>query len=115
MPDLEVLLAVQEHHGVEVGHELRHVVGCFGGERGDDAECGEDLEVVGAFEDEGELGALGAHAEVVEDGVALRVGELGAGGFGLLGCFDLGEDGFVFLCGWLGGFLWHRNVRQRTQ
>lgn len=64
MPDLEILLAVQQHHRGEVGHELRHAEGCSGVEGRDDAESGEDLEVVVVLEDEGEVGAFGAYAEV---------------------------------------------------
>jgi len=52
--DLEVLFAVEKHHGAEVGDEVGDVVGCFGREEGDYAVGWEDLEVfisftVGAF------------------------------------------------------------------
>jgi hypothetical protein len=95
---------VEEHHGVEVGDDGGEVVGSLGGEGGDDAECWEGLEVLGALEDVGELGTEGADAEVVEGDVALFVGELGAVGFGLLGLLDGVEDLWVGL-GLAGGLL----------
>lgn len=97
LADLKVLLAVEEHHGVEVGDDGGDVVRGLGGEGGDDAECWEGLEVLRALEDVGKLGAEGADAEVVERDVALLVGEFGAGCLGLLGLFDGGEDLWVGL------------------
>jgi hypothetical protein len=35
---------VEEHHGGEVGDDVREVVGRFGGEEGDDSECWKGLE-----------------------------------------------------------------------
>lgn len=43
--DFEVLFAVEEHHGAEVWDDVGDVVGGFGGEEGDDAECWEGLKV----------------------------------------------------------------------
>lgn len=64
LADFEVLFAVEEHDGVEVGDELREVRGEVGGEGGDHAVGREDLEVGGAFVHEGQVGALGAETEV---------------------------------------------------
>lgn len=47
--DLKVLLAVEEHHRVEVGHNLVHAEGHVGVELGDDAKCWQDLEVLGSL------------------------------------------------------------------
>jgi len=44
---------VQEHARVEVGDDVIEVEGRFGVERWDDAEGGDDLEVLVAFVDEG--------------------------------------------------------------
>lgn len=62
--DFEELLAVEEHHGGEVGDDVVEGVGGDGVELGDDAEGGVDLEVVVGFEDEGEVGSFGADTEV---------------------------------------------------
>lgn len=64
LADLEVLFAVEEHHGREVGDEVRHVPGRRAAEAGDHAVGGEDLEVVRVLVDEGEVGAFGAYSEV---------------------------------------------------
>lgn len=77
LADLEVLLAVEEHHGGEVGDDGVVVEGHLGVEGGDDAKGGDDLEVVGAFKDVLEVGALGSDAEVVEDGISLLIVKLG--------------------------------------
>ena len=60
--DFEELLAVEDHVGGEVGDDVGEGVGSFDVEGGDDAEGGEGLEVVGAFEDVVEVGAFGADA-----------------------------------------------------
>lgn len=60
LADLEVLLAVQEHHGVEVGDDGGDVERWGCAEGGDDAEGWEDLEVFVAFVHEGEVGAFAA-------------------------------------------------------
>jgi hypothetical protein len=54
--DLEVLLAVQEHHGAEVGDDGVEGVGELGVEGGDYAEGGNCLEVFGALAVGGEWG-----------------------------------------------------------
>lgn len=61
---LKVLFAVEEHAGVEVGHDVVEGEGGIGVEGGDDAEGGDNLEVVVAFVDEGEVGAFCADAEI---------------------------------------------------
>lgn len=97
--DLEVLLAVQQHHGVEVGHDGVVAKGRLGGEGGDDTKGRQHLEVVGALEDVVELGSLGAYAQVVEDGVAVLVLELGRRALFTEG----GLDGVQVLVGFGGG------------
>ena len=79
LADLEVLLAVEEHHGVEVGDEGVVAEGGLGGEGGDDTVGWEDLEVLGTLEDVLELVGLGTNTQVVEDGVTVLVLELGLG------------------------------------
>ena len=64
LADLEVLFAVEEHHGREVGNEVRHVPLGRAAEAGDHAVGGEDLEVVRVLVNEREVGALGAYSEV---------------------------------------------------
>lgn len=49
LADLEVLLAVEEHHGREVGDYVAKVKRHFGGEDGDDAKSREHLEVLSSF------------------------------------------------------------------
>lgn len=49
LADLKVLLAVQQHHGVEVGHERVKAEGCLGVEGRDHAETGQNLEVLGSL------------------------------------------------------------------
>lgn len=89
--EFEVLLAVEEHAHVEVRDDVFHGVGRFGEVSRYYAESREDLEIVGAFVDEGEVVAFGAEAEVVEDGVPVRVGVcVGCTGEGF-GFFDLRE------------------------
>ena len=65
LADLKELLAVQEHAGVEVGHDVGEVEGSFGVKWWDDTKSGDDLKVVGAFVDEREIGALGTDSEVL--------------------------------------------------
>ncbi len=62
--DFEVLLAVEEEHGGEVGDEVGEGEGGVGVEWGDDAEGGEGLEGVAVFVNVGEVGSFAAYAEV---------------------------------------------------
>ena len=91
LADLEVLLAVEEHHGGEVGYNGVVVKGHLGVEGGDDAEGGENLEVLAALKDVLEVGGLGADAEVVEDGITILVLVLGGGTLLLQGFADGGK------------------------
>ena len=62
--DFEVLLAVEEHHGGEVRHELGHAEGSGSVERWNDAEGGQHDEAVVVLVDEWQIAAFGAHAKV---------------------------------------------------
>jgi hypothetical protein len=55
---------VEEHAGVEVGNDLVKGEGRLGVEGWDDTECGDDLEVLVTFVDEGKVGTLGANSKV---------------------------------------------------
>lgn len=72
-PYFKELLAVQEHHGGEVGNDVVQVVGGHGVELRDDAEGWVNLEIFVVFEDEGEIGAFGANSEVWSDVRSCRV------------------------------------------
>ena len=73
LADLQELLAVEEHHGGEVGDDGIVVEGHLGVEGRDDAECRQDLEVLGALKDVLELGALGTETQVVQDHITLLI------------------------------------------
>jgi hypothetical protein len=62
--DLKELLTVKQHARVEVGHNLVEREGRLGVEGGNHTESGDDLEVLVAFVDKGEIGTLGTNAEV---------------------------------------------------
>jgi hypothetical protein len=55
---------VEEHAWVEVGDDLVKREGGLSVEWRDDTECGDYLEVLVAFVDKGEVGALGANSKV---------------------------------------------------
>lgn len=71
--DLEVLLTVEKHHGVERGEDVAEGNGVHGGEGGDDTESGDGAEGLVVLVDEVEISALSTDTEVVEDDVALGV------------------------------------------
>jgi len=113
LPDFEVLFAVQEHHGGEVGHDVGHGEGRNGVEGRDYAKGWEDLELVVVFEDEWKVGTFGTNAEIcvllaavrlpegvrltVKDDIALGVGKVGSLRFGLLRGFNVGQNLLVWL------------------
>lgn len=96
--DLEVLLAVEEHHGVEVGNEVIKRVGELGIEWGNDAEGGDGLEVLSTLKYVAEIGALGTDTKVVKHDVALGVVELSSLALSLEG-FLLGLEVLVIAAG----------------
>jgi hypothetical protein len=55
---------VEEHARVEVGDNVVEVEGGFGVEGWDDTEGGDDLEVLVAFVDKGEVGPFGADTKI---------------------------------------------------
>lgn len=65
-PDLEELLAVQEHHRGEVGNDIVEVVRGNGVELRNHTKSGIDLEILVVFENEGEVSSLCADAEVCD-------------------------------------------------
>lgn len=77
LADLEVLLAVEKHHGVEVGHDSVVAERHLRREGRDNAEGGKKLEVLGTLKDVVELLGLGTDTDVVEDRVTLLKLELG--------------------------------------
>jgi hypothetical protein len=84
---------MQQHHRAEVGQDLIEAERGYGVEGRDDTEGGDHLEVIVVLVDKGELFALRADTQVVEDDVLFGVYELGAGAFGGFGFLDGGEDG----------------------
>lgn len=78
LANLKVLLTVEEHHWGEVGDDVVEGEGHLGVEGRNNAEGGDDLEVLVAFKDVLDVGALGADAEVVEADVTLVELVLGA-------------------------------------
>lgn len=62
--DLEELLAVEEHAGVEVGDDFVEGEGRFCVEGWDHTKGGDDLEVLVALVDEGKIGALRSNTKV---------------------------------------------------
>jgi hypothetical protein len=64
LADLEELLAVEEHARVEVWYDFVKGEGGFSVEGRNDTKGGDDLEVLVAFVNEGEVGALCANAKV---------------------------------------------------
>jgi hypothetical protein len=64
LADLEELLAVEKHAGIEVGDDVVEVEGRFGVEGRNNTECGDDLEVLITLVDEGKVASLCANTEV---------------------------------------------------
>lgn len=73
--DLEVLLAVKEHHGVERREDFAKWNAVHGRKRGDYTESRDGGEGLAVLINEVEIGTLGADTEVVKDDIALGVGE----------------------------------------
>jgi len=73
LDDLEVLLTVEEHHGVERGEDLAKGNRVHGSERGDDTEGGDGAESLVVLVNEVQVLATGTDSEVVQDNIALRV------------------------------------------
>lgn len=62
--DLEILLSVKKHAGVEVGDNVVKAEGCLGVKRWDYTKCGNDLEILITLKDEWKVGALCANTKV---------------------------------------------------
>lgn len=109
LADLEVLLSVEQLSEVEVGDERGHIVWGLSVKGRNDSKCGNDLEVIMAFEDEWKFSAFGSDTKVcssnvsswqpketsagltVENHVAFIIDELRSFGLQLLSFFNCGE------------------------